>query len=62
MTEPFTPKHVSRFLVLCLLGIAVVVGIFYALTHASAHESITPANQSWLLAPGSLPRLAPLSA
>jgi len=59
MAKPFTTFHVCRFLLLCGLVLAAIVGIFFLLMHATARESITPAmhSQNRLQAPpgGSVP-------
>ena len=51
MAEPFTPMRVCRFLLLCLLGLAVVYGLFLLLIHARARKSITPTNGQSRLQP-----------
>ena len=51
MGEPFTPKRVAGFLVLCLLGLLAVWAVFMLLIHARARQSITPGNNQSLSVP-----------
>ena len=60
MAVPFTTGRVCRFLLLWLLGIAVVYGLFVLLTHVRGRQSIVPGSShmsSPLGAPGQVPNL-----
>ncbi len=44
---PFTPARVTRFLLFCLLGALVIIGLYILLTHAEARQGV-PHQQSSL--------------